>query len=830
MVAPALLVAVPLVLGVVLGAEFTPASAACTSVLGLAWLTSAAALRAERSRCFLVAVLTGFLAAGAVLGARAIERARHPSLLAWFLQFPRDGPVRVAGTLREDARVSGSGVTFVMLVRDAEGRDVNGGLRVSVAGAAAPWAAVAWRAGRRVAIQAQLREPLDYRNPGVASDRERLVRDGVVLLGSVKSAALVSVEERGSLAQEAAAALRAFVRRATARAVSSWSERSAGVVTAILIGDRSGLDPEDERRLQEAGTYHVIAISGGNIALLTALLVLLGRAAGLPARGTAVVSIGVLLFYGYAAGLAPSVLRATLAGVVYLAARATDHRSAALNAVGVAAAAAAIAAPLTLLDPGFVLSFGATLAIVIGAARVSRPPRVPTTDWRRRWFDRSAAAVTMLFAATTCAELALAPVGARLFGRISVAGLLLNFAAIPLMSVVQLAGLAAVATVTLLPAFAAVAGGLAHLATVGIVRSAHLVDAAPWLVLDVPPPAAWVMAGWYAGFAGVLWLTRRRARGMAGVVAIVSGVLILAGRPATRAVLVSPAPAGWTRVVFLDAGQADATLIVPPDRAAILVDCGGAPGSSFDVGRRVTLPAAWAFGVTRLGPLVLTHGDPDHIGGAPAILRALRPSEVWDGIVVPSHVPMQRLRASARRVRVPWLERRAGESWSDGRIAIRIVHPPPPDWERPKVRNDDSIVLQVRIGDVAFVLPGDITRAVEPAVVAVLDRAPVTIVKAPHHGSAGSSSAPFVDALRPAAVVFSAGRRNPFGHPAPAVVDRYRAAGAAVFSTADDGAIAIDTDGQAVVVRTWGSHRQQTWRTPMEGRPWFGPEQQGGSR
>jgi competence protein ComEC len=116
-------------------------------------------------------------------------------------------------------------------------------------------------------------------------------------------------------------------------------------------------------------------------------------------------------------------------------------------------------------------------------------------------------------------------------------------------------------------------------------------------------------------------------------------------------------------------------------------------------------------------------------------------------------------------------------------------------------------VLEIRIGDVGFVLPGDIGRAVEPAVVASADGGSLTIVKAPHHGSAGSSSQVFVDALRPAAVVFSAGKRNPFGHPAPAIVNRYRAAGAHVFSTADDGAVVADTDGKRVVVWTYTGRR-----------------------
>jgi competence protein ComEC len=82
-------------------------------------------------------------------------------------------------------------------------------------------------------------------------------------------------------------------------------------------------------------------------------------------------------------------------------------------------------------------------------------------------------------------------------------------------------------------------------------------------------------------------------------------------------------------------------------------------------------------------------------------------------------------------------------------------------------------------------------------------------VKAPHHGSAGSSSPDFVDALRPAAVIFSAGRRNPFGHPAPAVVDRYRKAGSELFSTAEDGAIVMETDGHRVRVWTFAGRRTE---------------------
>ena len=824
MAAPALLIAVPLVLGILLGASHDGEPPFVAVALIVVWLLAAVATwrsaRTARRRTAHVAVTlicAGCFGAGVLLGADARHRARRPSLLAWYdEQGGPERPVHIVGVLREDAANTGTAVSFVLETTAAGGRPVDGGVRVSVAGALAPDAAAAWRAGRTLAIDLTLREPLDYRDPGVASERARLARQGIVLLGTAKSAALVSVIATGGRLSEAAAALRVKVRTAVESSVGRWSPASAGVVTAILIGDRSGLNPEDERRLQEAGTYHVIAISGGNIAFLTLLLVAIGRTARLPARPTAAGAIGVLAFYGYAAGLAPSVLRATVAGMVSLAGRAADQRGPALNAIGVAAAFACVTAPLSVLDPGFVLSFGATFAILIAASRVAPLPATGRADRMRPAWRRAARTLLLgahaLGTATICAEIALAPVGARLFGRVSLAGLLLNFAAIPLMSIIQIAGLAAV-FLSPVPLVAAAAGWIAHVGTVALLRSATLVDVAPWLVLDVAPPAAWTIACWYGGWAALATVRGRGLRWCAAGTIVFAACAALVALPGARADRVAPPPDGWTRVVIFDVGQGDATLLAPAGARPLMIDAGGVPGSSFDVGRRVTLPAAWAFGVRRLSALVLTHGDPDHIGGAPAIVRALAPAEIWDGIPVPRHEPMRRLRAAADRARIPWIARRAGETLAAGGVTLRVLNPPPPEWERQRVRNDDSIVLEARIGGVVILLPGDITQAVEPDVLARVAPAPLVIVKAPHHGSAGSSSPRFVAALHPAAVVFSAGRRNPFGHPVPAIVDRYRAAGARVFSTAEDGAVVIDTDGAHVIVWCPATGRRETFGT-----------------
>ena len=190
--------------------------------------------------------------------------------------------------MRADATATDYGVALSLTVarvgRAGAMRSTSGGVRLSVGGRRWSGRAAGWRAGRVVRVWATLRPPAAYRNPGVADQARRQAMRGTVLLGSVKSGLLVEVVRRGSTPAELAAATRAMVRRVIGRSVGRHGVRSAAIVTAVLIGDRAGLDAETTRRLQEGGTYHVIAISGGNIVILAGCLLLLGRSAGLRPR------------------------------------------------------------------------------------------------------------------------------------------------------------------------------------------------------------------------------------------------------------------------------------------------------------------------------------------------------------------------------------------------------------------------------------------------------------------------------------------------------------------------------------------------------------------
>jgi competence protein ComEC len=269
---------------------------------------------------------------------------------------------------------------------------------------------------------------------------------------------------------------------------------------------------------------------------------------------------------------------------------------------------------------------------------------------------------------------------------------------------------------------------------------------------------------------------------------------------------------GTLSVVFLDVGQGDATLIRFPSGRAWLVDAGGIPGArTFDVGARVVAPALWAMGVRRVETLAVTHGDPDHAGGAAAIVADFAPSEVWEGIPVPGEPLMQQVAAAARAAGAARRVTLQGTTVVVDDVEVRVVHPAAPDWERRRVRNDDSLTLVLTYGGTRVLLTGDIGTAVEGGVSRALgpSAAWITVLKVPHHGSAGSSSQAFLEAVRPTLAVASAGAGNRFGHPAREVVARYAALGIPLYRTDRDGAVAVGLSHAAAAVHTWDG---QAWR------------------
>jgi competence protein ComEC len=780
--------------------------------IGLGSLALALPAGAGRQGAFVIGVAA--LAAGHAASTR--DAVLAPPLGRWFAAQGGTAdrrtlsPLRVRGVIAEDAAHTDTGAVRLRLFV----HDVNPGagwvpapglVQAFVQGELAVAEYTEWTRGRHIDTTVLLRWPPVLNNPGGADPiRQRLSR-GYVLAGSIKSAALVEVAA-GAWWDEAAASLRRHVRQRVAGAFGDDRRVCAAGVTAILIGDRTGLDRDLTERLIAAGTYHVIAISGGNVALVTLIVVLALRRTLRSPRLVPAIALAVVATYGWIVGGDPSVTRAVTAAVIWLGAETLGLRAPPLHTFSLVTLIVVARDPLIVVMPGAWLSFGATLGILACAGRLAGwvvPAGTPAGHSRTGRLLRVAVG---LGAATLAAELILLPVGAWTFQRVSVAGLLLNFVAVPAMAVVQVAGVILVAGSGIVPWVATAAASIAHCATVLIVSSAALVDWAPHLAWRVPPPHAVVVVGYYAAL-GVIITGRGPAR-LQRAARSVGAVLLLAIAIGPGAWWAQP-PSGWLRVTFLDVGQGDAAVVQFPSGHVLVVDAGPS-GESFDAGERIVTPALWALGVRHVDWVVFSHADLDHIGGVAAVATEFSAREIWEGIPVPRDQGRAGLQAAVNPDGIVWRQLRRGDRWTAGGAEVTVLHPPEPDWERQRVRNDDSVVLRVRYGPLEVLLPGDVGQDIERGLpIGDDDRRDIRVLKVAHHGSRTSTAAALLDSYRPWAAIVSAGRNNTFGHPAPDVIGRLAAAGATILRTDRDGAVLVETDGRSVWMRTWNG---RSWR------------------
>ena len=814
---------------------FLAAALAAGAAFGVAWpevlmpaLASAvaaligaiAAWRTDRHSAMVPLALAGIVGVAAALGALAHAGVARPPLVAVLEEAgaladdarPADATVRLEGTLTADAAPIARGVLLRLQVRRVWAgpcgcpQPATGGVVVTVTGDLAQLRAPEWRAGRRVTLTAAVRSPRLFRNLGSPDARADLVRRRAALVATVKSALLVELVARGSLMSEAAAAVRARARGALRRAAGPGGGEAAAVGTAVLVGDRAGLDVALQQQLQRAGTYHVIAISGGNIALFSALVLTVTRA--LMRRRRAGLLVAGLVLAGYAAvvGGGASVLRATGMALVGIAAQMLDQRGAVLNVLALTAGVLLAADPLLTFDVGFWLTTAATAGIMLGLplgdGGVSRP-------WV--W-------VRTLFLTSVWAELALLPIVAAVFQQVTVAGLVLSAVAIPGMAVAQMAAAGAVLADVVAPATLPVFGAALRVGAALVTGSARLVDLVPWAAWRVPPPGVPAIVVYYAALAAWLW-ARQPAQDTKAAVRV-RRVSALAVPAAVVWVAVAPLslvtwPPGDLRLTAFDVGQGEALLVQFPNGRRLLVDAGGVTADGRDLGERVVGPALRARGIRRVDYVLVTHADADHIGGAVSLVREFAPREVWTGIPVDGDAATARLRQAADDSGAAWRRVEAGDRLEIGRVAVQVLHPGPADWDRQRVRNDDSVSLALALGRVRMLLTGDIGEAVEPLVAAAAsaagdDVAPpiLTVLKIGHHGSAGASSAPFLAAVTPAVALISVGAGNPFGHPAPAALERLGSTGADVWRTDRDGEITVRTDGRTVELSSFTGRRR----------------------
>lgn len=565
--------------------------------------------------------------------------------------------------------------------------------------------------------------------------------------------------------------------RAQATIVGSLEPQAASLLTGMVLGDDSSMAPALRERLRRTGLGHIVAASGANVALLVGLVLAACGLVGLGRLPRLVVAGGSVAFYAAVCGGGPSILRATVMGLATLAAAMASRPPARAHALALALAVTLAIDPGAWRDVGWQLSFAAVAGIALLAA--------PLRERGRR--AGIPGPVAEPGALTLAATVATAPVAAAAFGTFSPASLPANVVAGPLIAPATWLGMVAALAGQLDPALGRPFALMGGLPVAGILEVADGLSAFRFAQVETSVVPA--LLGSLAAACLLGALARPASRGIllaAGAAALAVLPLAVTLRPAP-----SPgAPAPETpRISFLDVGQGDATLLQSRGQS-LLVDAGPDAGPVLERLRDA--------GVGRLGALLVTHAQSDHLGGADRVIEEVEVGRLLDGRdgVVEKEGRQMELAARYRGVRS---ERpRAGDLIRVGDLMVRVLWPegPPVPGEDPNRR---SVVLWVDGPGLSVLLGAD----AESEVLAPLAAGPVDVLKVSHHGSDDPGLAALLDSLRPAVAVISVGAGNPFGHPAPATLGALAAVGTRTLRTDRAGSISLEPGPSGLRVQPW---------------------------
>lgn len=539
--------------------------------------------------------------------------------------------------------------------------------------------------------------------------------------------------------------------------------RYAGLLAALVVGDQNAIDRADWDVFRATGVAHLMSISGLHVTMfawVAALVVgwLWRRSSRLCLRlaaPSAALVGGVLLATAYAgfSGWGVPSQRTVLMLAVVAWLRLSGKRWP-WPLVWLLACVAVVAMdPWALLQAGFWLSFvavgvlfatdkGASQAIGTGArAHLS-------TIFREQWVI----------------TLALTPLTLLLFSQVSLVGLAANAVAIPWVTLV-------VTPLAMLGVLAAPLWLLASGAIAALAWFLNLLAGLPFASISIAQAPLWAGA---VGVLGGLLLSMQlpwRLRAM-GLPLLLPVLLWQAPRPGP----------GQFELLAADIGQGNAVLVRTAGHA-LLFDAGPSFSRESDAGHRVLVPLLRAFDVP-LNRVMLSHRDTDHVGGARAVLTMQPQAELLSSIEA-EHA-LQALRPATRCL--------AGQRWHWDGVDFDVLHPQMSDYNTTLKTNAMSCTLRISNGLQSALLVGDIEEAQEARLVAQGAPLRADVLLVPHHGSKSSSSAAFLDAVRPKIALVQAGYRNRYGHPAESVLVRYAERHIRVVDTPHCGAVTWRSD------------------------------------
>ena len=577
-----------------------------------------------------------------------------------------------------------------------------------------------------------------------------------------------------------------------------FDEKDSGLLQAMVLGAKEGLEEETKQFYQRNGISHLLAISGLHISLVgMGFYQLLKRTTG-SCVWAGIPSVLFLCAYGWMTGASVSAVRAAFMCTMAIAADAAGRTYDLLTAAGAAALLLMFINPLYAFQSAFLLSFGSVTAVGLLQPLWSLYKAKPGKIAQARFMSVSIQLLTF-------------PLLLCFFYEYPLYSTFLNLLAIPLMSVLMVCGiLCGLCGLVYFPAARFFAVPCRLILSVYEWSGSRCL-ALQGSVLMTGSPAGWKLFFYYGMFVTGLFLLyqeRRRKKYWRGKEPfhprrrVLAGVL--GGMAACVFGLCIQVHTG-IQITMLDVGQGDSVCLKSPGGITCLYD--GGSSNVKKAGTYRILPFLKWSGNGTIDYILISHMDQDHINGLEELIAdSMTPGGIRIGHAVLPRLACpdeayEQMEARFRDAGIPVLRMGTGDRLSDGGFSLTCLWPE--EEARSDDRNDLSMVLLAEYGEFQMLLTGDIGKETENRLAASGRLTDVEILKTAHHGSRHSSTEAFLNAVRPEVSLISCSAANRYGHPGEETLQRIREAGSRIYITKDCGAIRIWTDGKKVRVKSF---------------------------
>lgn len=657
------------------------------------------------------------------------------------------------------------------------------------------------REGMHVRLEGMLVLPELPRNPGQFN--RRIYESGKKIDFYLENPTVLEVKEQRSGVREVVEIWKTEMMN---RCEKIYPDEEAGILEAMLFGEKSELSGDIKELYQAAGISHVLVISGLHISLLALAVAGILRRLGFPMPVWVILSVGVLAGYGILIGQPTTAVRALLMFFVLQGARLLGRSYDLLSALAFAGILMLLDNPDLILDGGCRLSFCAVIGVGWYVSEKNKifwsiGEKEKRKNRGKGGKGSSAGAILENIRAGWYLWLFTLPVMLDTFYQVSVVGILWNLVAIPLLPVIIASGGLGV----VLAGWNIFLGSLAGSPAYGMLQLyqeiGNISEKLPVGMWTPGQPSKPVIAGYYLViFLLVLvekQLIKREKRWKIFPGMELCSMLLL--------LLLMAHP--WQqreKITFLDVGQGDASLLQSGGQTLLL---DGGSTSQKNVGTYVILPYIKQQGISCLEAVVLTHTDQDHINGVTEVLEEgkkgwLTVKNLMYPYWMEGTEQGKQLKKLAEEAGASCRKIRAGDRLTIGKAEAVVLYPK--EQEKIAEPNAGSLVLFWKWEGVRAMFTGDLPEEKERE---LLQNLPACeILQVGHHGSATSTCREFLEQVQPSLAVISCAMKNRYGHPSPDTVDRLKKIGCEIRYTMKSGAITIRKRGREILVTEYLEH------------------------